>query len=145
MPVRTSNAVWRNGVRDGEGHLALGSGAWQGPYTYRSRFTEEEPKRSNPEELVAAGHAGCFSLALANQLEQAEHAPEEIRTDAECHLEMDEEAGPTITRLELTTEVEMADIEPDRFERLAAEAKEGCPVSRALAGVEITLDATLVD
>lgn len=145
MPVRTSNAVWRDGVQSGEGTIRLGSGAWEGSYTFRSRFHEGEPKQTNPEELIAAGHAGCFSLALANNLESEDYSPEEIRTTAECQLEMDEEAGPTITRIELTTEVEAVDIDAAELEPFVTEAKENCPVSRALAGVEITVDATLVD
>lgn len=145
MPVRTSRAVWRGDVQKGEGTLGLGSGAWEGPYSFRSRFHEEEPKQSNPEELLAAGHAGCFSLAFANTLGQEATAPAEIRTTADCHLEMDKEAGPTITRIELDTEVEMTGIEEARFQELATEAKETCPVSRALGDVTITLDATLID
>lgn len=145
MPVRTSEAVWRDGVRDGDGTISLGSGAWEGSYSFRSRFTEDEPKRTNPEELLAAGHAGCFSLALANNLEREAHPPKEIQTEAACHLEMDESAGPTITRIEFTTEVEIDDIDSDLFEQLVTESKENCPVSRALEGVELTADATLVD
>lgn len=145
MPVRTSTAVWRGDVQKGEGTMGLGSGAWEGKYSFRSRFREEEPKQSNPEELLAAGHAGCFSLALANVLEQEVAAPEEIRTTAECHLEMDKDAGPTITRIDLDAAVELSDIEATQFQELATEAKETCPVSRALDGVEITLEATLVD
>lgn len=125
--------------------MSLGSGAWEGGFTYRSRFTDEEPAQSNPEELLAAGHAGCFSLALVNILQQEGDAPAEVHTTADCHLEMDREAGPTITRIELETEVEGAGVDAQQFDRLATEAKETCPVSRALAGVEIRLDATLVD
>ena len=145
MPVRTSEAVWRGDVQYGEGTMALGSGAWEGGFTYRSRFTDEEPKKSNPEELLAASHAGCFSLALVNILQQEGDAPEEVNTTADCHLEMDDAAGPTITRVELETEVKGAGVEVGEFNRLAEEAKETCPVSRALAGVEITLDATMVE
>lgn len=145
MPVRTSEAVWRGGVQKGEGTLGLGSGAWEGPYSFRSRFRDEEPKQSNPEELLAAGHAGCFSLALANTLEQAATEPDEIRTTADCHLEMDRQDGPTITRIDLDTEVEMTGIEEIRFQELATEAKDNCPVSRALGDVTISLDATLID
>ncbi|MFB6217839.1 MAG: OsmC family peroxiredoxin [Halobacteriaceae archaeon] len=142
MPVRTSEATWRGGLRDGDGEMALGSGAWRGGYSYRSRFQEDEPTRSNPEELVAAGHAGCFSLALANLLEQEGYEPEEVHTTADCHLEMRDDEGPTITRIDLQTEVEVPDIGDERFEELAQEAKAGCPVSRALSGVDITLDAS---
>lgn len=142
MPVRSSEATWRGTVRDGDGEMALGSGAWRGGYSFRSRFSDEEPKRSNPEELIVAGHAGCFSLALANLLEGEGYEPEEINTVADCHLEMDREAGPTITRIELETDAEVPDIDDATFQDLAEEAKENCPVSRALSGVEITLEAT---
>lgn len=142
MPVRTSEATWTGRVRDGDGEMALGSGAWKGGYSFRSRFSDEEPSKSNPEELLAAGHAGCFSLALANLLEQEDYAPERIHTKADCHMEMDEEQGPTITRIELDSEATVPDITDDRFQEIAHEAKRTCPVSRALGGVEVTLDAT---
>lgn len=143
MPVRTSEATWRGGVRDGEGETALGSGAWRGGFTYRSRFHEDEPTKSNPEELIASGHASCFSLALANRLEQNGYEPERIHTTADCHLEMDDDMGPTITRIDLETEVDVADIDETEFQNMAEQAKVGCPVSRALASIEITLEASL--
>lgn len=143
MPVRTSEATWRGGVQDGEGEMALGSGAWRGGYSFRSRVGEDEPNRSNPEELIAAGHAGCFSLSLANLLEQGGYDPEEIHTTADCHLELRDGEGPTITRIDLHTEAEVPGIDDEEFRELAEEAKVGCPVSRSLSGVEITLEASL--
>jgi len=112
-----------------------------GCHTYRSRFEADEPSKSNPEELLAAGHAGCFSLALANRLEGAGYEPERIHTTADCHMEMDDERGPTITRIDLQTEATVDDVDDREFREMAHAAKVGCPVSRALAGPEITLDA----
>lgn len=142
MPVRTSEATWRGGLQDGDGEMALGSGSWRGGYSFRSRFHEDEPTRSNPEELLAAGHAGCFSLALANNLESAGYEPERVHTTARCHLELRDEEGPTITRIELSTESTVAGISESEFQDIAEESKRNCPVSRALSGVEITLEAT---
>lgn len=144
MPTRTSEATWSGRVRDGDGEMALGSGAWRGGFTFRSRFRDDEPTQSNPEELLVAGHAGCFSLSLANLLEQDGHEPERIHTTGTCHLEMDDEDGPTITRIELETEGQVPGVDEAEFEATAQEAKEGCPVSRALSGVEVTLEATVV-
>lgn len=143
MPVRTSEATWRGPVREGDGELALGSGAWSGKFSFRSRVEEDQPTQSNPEELVAAGHAGCFAMALANNLEAEGYEPERVHTSARCHLEMDNKQGPTITRIELTTEASVADIGESEFQDLAEASKTNCPVSRALSGVEITLDASL--
>ena len=92
--------------------------------------------------MLAAGHAGCFSLALANNLEQAGYDPEVVHTTADCHLEMLEDEGPTITRIDLETEVDVPGIGDAEFQELATTAKETCPVSRALTGVEITLEAS---
>lgn len=144
MPVRTSEATWNGSVRDGNGEMALGSGSWRGEYSFRSRFQEDEPTKSNPEELLAAGHAGCFSLALANLLEQEGYAPERIHTVADCHMEMDEEHGPSITRIELDADAEVPDIDEETYLELAEEAKTNCPVSRALSGgIEVTLETSL--
>lgn len=142
MVIRTSEATWHGGVSKGDGEMALGSGAWKGRYTFRSRFTEDEEKGSNPEELLGAAHAGCFSLALANNLEQAGFTPEEIQTTANCHLDMNRDAGPTITQIELKTKGIVPDIGPSKFEDFAEEAKQTCPVSRALSGVDISLEVT---
>lgn len=140
MPVRTSEATWRNGLEDGDGEIELGSGAWRGNYSYRTRVDEEDPALSNPEELLAASHAGCFAMALANRLEQAGHEPEEIHATARCHLDLLDDQGPTITRIDLETDAEVPGIDPQEFRTLAQKAKRGCPVSRALAGVDISLE-----
>jgi osmotically inducible protein OsmC len=140
MAVRNASAVWEGGLRDGSGTMSLGSGAFDGAYSFRSRF--EEGDGTNPEELIGAAHAGCFSMALANGLAEAGHAPRRIETAARVHFRPDGE-GPPIKLIELVTEGTVDGIDADEFARLADEAKAGCPVSQALAAVEITLDARL--
>jgi osmotically inducible protein OsmC len=141
MPTRTADAEWTGTLREGEGSVALGSGAFSGPYSFRSRF--EEGTGTNPEELIAAAHAGCFSMALAAALDRAGHAPEAIRTTARVSLESDD-GGFAITRSALETEARVPGIDESEFKRLADEAKTGCPVSKALGGVQIQLEARLV-
>jgi lipoyl-dependent peroxiredoxin len=140
MAVRTANARWDGALQDGSGTMALGSGAFEGQFSYASRF--EEGPGTNPEELIGAAHAGCFSMAFANTLATAGHDPERVETAARVHLEPGEE-GPSITRIELQTEAEVAGIDEDEFQQLAETAKANCPVSKALAGVDISLDAKL--
>ncbi|AFV75481.1 OsmC family protein [Thermus oshimai] len=142
MPVRKASAVWEGGLRTGKGSMRLESQAFEGPYSFPSRF--EEGAGTNPEELIAAAHAGCFSMALSGALERAGYPPKRVATQAHVHLEM-VEGRPTITRIDLVTEAEVPGIAPEEFLRIAEEAKAGCPVSRALAGVgEIRLTARLV-
>jgi lipoyl-dependent peroxiredoxin len=141
MAVRKANAVWNGGLKDGSGRMALGSGAYEGPYSFASRF--EEGKGTNPEELIAAAHAGCFSMALAAALERAGHPAKRVATAARVHLEKTD-AGFRITRIDLTTEAEVPGIDDAAFQAQAKGAKEGCPVSQALKVVDITLDAKLV-
>jgi lipoyl-dependent peroxiredoxin len=140
MAVRSASAVWSGGLRDGSGTMSLGSGAFEGAYSFRSRF--EEGEGTNPEELIGAAHAGCFSMALANGLAEAGHAPGRISTTARVHFRPDEE-GPPIKSIELVTEGEVDGIDADEFGRAAEEAKGSCPVSQALAAVEITVEARL--
>jgi lipoyl-dependent peroxiredoxin len=140
MAIRTAEAVWSGSLREGAGELALESGAFRGPYTFRARF--EEGKETNPEELLGAAHAGCFTMALAALLSREKIVPEEIRTTAAVHLEPGA-AGFSIPRIELKTRASIAGMNATRFAELAADAKRNCPVSKALAGVEITLDAAL--
>jgi osmotically inducible protein OsmC len=122
--------------------MKLESQAFQGPYSFPSRF--EEGEGTNPEELIAAAHAGCFSMALAAALEREGFPPRRVSTEARVHLEM-VEGRATITRIELLTEAEVPGISPEKFQEIARAAKEGCPVSRALAGVkEISLEARLL-
>jgi osmotically inducible protein OsmC len=142
MLVRKAEAVWEGGLRAGKGVMKLESQAFQGPYSFPSRF--EEGEGTNPEELIAAAHAGCFSMALAAALEREGFPPRRVATEARVHLEM-VEGRSTITRIELLTEAEVPGISPEKFQEIARAAKEGCPVSRALAGVkEISLEARLL-
>jgi osmotically inducible protein OsmC len=141
MAVRSSSARWEGALRDGSGTMALGSGAFEGQYSFRSRF--EDGPGTNPEELIGAAHAGCFSMALANMLAEAGHTARRIETTARVHFEP-VEGAPTITRVELLTEGEVPEIDDAEFQRHADAAKAECPVSRALAAVEISLDARLV-
>jgi len=137
MPVKKANAEWNGTLREGSGEMFVESGAYEGEYSFAKRFGDEAG--TNPEELIGAAHAGCFSMAFANELDEAGYTPESVETTAEVHLE-----DGSITRIHLITESNVPDVDEERFQEIAGEAKEGCPVSRALAGVdEITLDATL--
>ena len=141
MPVRSANARWEGDLKDGNGTMKTGSGAYEGGYSFGSRF--EESPGTNPEELIAAAHAGCFSMALSAGLGRAGYAPQSVATSARAHLEKGD-GGFSITRIELSTEAVVPDIEDAAFQEAAADAKANCPVSKALAGVEISLDARLV-
>ncbi|PTE07245.1 OsmC family protein [Mesorhizobium helmanticense] len=143
MTVREALAEWQGTLKEGSGRLRLGSGVFEGAYSFPSRF--ENGPGTNPEELIAAAHAGCFSMALTAILGRDGHVAQNIRTIAKVHLGA-AEAGPAITRIELETEAEIVDLAEDEFQRLAQSAKAGCLVSRALAGVpRITLKASLVE
>jgi osmotically inducible protein OsmC len=141
MPTRTSSAEWSGGgLRDGSGAMHLGSGAFDGQYSFSSRF--ESGTGTNPEELVAAAHAGCFSMAFSNQLAQAGFPPTSVKTEAAVQFGQTDN-GFAITRIDLTTVGEVPGIDDAQFQELAAAAKVGCPISKALAAVEITLNAKL--
>ena len=140
MPTRSADATWTDNLSDGNGTMMLESGAYEGAYSFRSRF--EDGAGSNPEELIAAAHAGCYSMALSNVLDEAGYDPEAVDTTADVTLRMVDEE-PTITGIHLNTEATVPDIDDDAFQEHAEAAKEGCPVSKALAGTEITLDASL--
>jgi osmotically inducible protein OsmC len=120
--------------------MSLGSGAFEGSYSFASRF--ENGDGTNPEELIAAAHAGCFSMALAGALSQAGHEPESVQTTAVVHLDKGD-AGFSITRSDLTTEVKVDGLDDAEFQGYAEEAEKTCPVSRALGAIEIGLDAKL--
>lgn len=141
MPTRNATAVWNGAIKEGNGTMKLGSGAFEGPYSFGSRF--ESASGTNPEELIGAAHAGCFSMALSGFLGRAGHSPERIETRAKVHIDKDGD-GFTITKIELHTEVRVPGLDEGEFQSIATTAKEKCPVSRALAGTEITLDAELV-
>lgn len=140
MPVRTASARWEGGLREGSGSMRLGSGAFEGPYSFSSRF--EDGTGTNPEELIGAAHAGCFSMALSLGLEQAGHPPTSVETTAEVHFGKSD-SGFEISRIDLRCNAAVPGIDDATFQAQAATAKAGCPVSKALAGVEITLDAQL--
>jgi osmotically inducible protein OsmC len=141
MPVRSASAVWNGSLKDGNGTMKMASGAYEGKYSFGSRF-QEDPG-TNPEELIAAAHAGCFSMALSAGLGKAGHEVTRVATSAKAHLEKVGE-GFQITRIHLTTEAEVPGIDEVEFQEQAEGAKANCPVSQALAGVEIVLDAKLV-
>jgi osmotically inducible protein OsmC len=144
MAARTANALWEGNVKDGRGTMSLGSGAFEGAYSFHSRFDEGE-NGTNPEELIAAAHAGCFSMALSLILSEGGNEPESIKTTAKVGMR-NTDVGPTITKVALTTRAKVPGIDADGFAKAAEAAKAGCVVSRALAGVdEITLDAALED
>jgi osmotically inducible protein OsmC len=140
---RRSRAAWQGGVEDGGGNISLGSGAFDGAYSLRAR-TADESRDTNPEELIAAAHAGCFTMALSNELTEAGHPPANLDTTATVYLEQRDE-GFVIPRIDLETTGEVPGIDAATFERLADEAKRNCPVSKVLAAAEITLDAKLTD
>jgi osmotically inducible protein OsmC len=140
MSIRTAEAVWEGNLKEGKGTVKLGSGAFQGAYSFSSRF--EQGQGTNPEELIAAAHAGCFSMALANELTQAGFPPKRVHTTAKVHLEKGA-AGFGIPRIELDTEVSAPGIDAAVFQQHADKAKRNCPVSKVLAGAEITLKARL--
>jgi osmotically inducible protein OsmC len=141
MPVRKANAVWEGSFREGKGTVSLGSGLLEAPYSVRSRF--ENGDGTNPEELVGAAHAGCFSMALAGVLGSKGTPPRKIETTAEVLIEKD---GPgfKITTITLRTKADVPGASEQGFLVAAEEAKANCPVSRALAGVRILLEAELV-
>jgi len=140
MPKRTAQAEWNGDLPEGKGTMEFGGGAFSGQYSYGSRF--EEGEGTNPEELIAAAHAGCFSMFIANVLSQAGHVPDSVRTTARVSLDKDD-GGFSITRSDLESEISVSGLDEDEFQRLAVEAKEGCPVSRALGAIEIGLEARL--
>ena len=141
MAERKGSAVWEGTLKEGKGTMKLGSGAYEGPYSFSSRF--ENASGTNPEELIAAAEAGCFSMALSSNLEKAGHPAKRISTTAKVKLEM-VDGSPKITVIELQTEADVPGIDDKAFQEQAEKTKAGCPVSRALAGTEIKLTATLV-
>ena len=140
MAVRSAEAEWKGSLREGAGRMKLGSGAFEGSYSFPSRF--ESGAGTNPEELIGAAHAGCYSMALSAGLGKAGFTPTRIHTVARVHLEKVGE-GFSITKIELETEAAVPGIGAAAFQEQAEGAKKGCPVSKALAATEITLKATL--
>ncbi len=141
MPVRTADAEWTGTLREGSGHMHLGGGAFDGAYSFSSRF--EEGEGTNPEELIAAAHAGCFSMALSGNIVKAGLTPGSIKTVARVRMEKTD-AGNTITAIELDTQVTTEGLDDATLQELAEQTKATCPVSRALAAVpSVTVTATL--
>jgi lipoyl-dependent peroxiredoxin len=140
MPTRTAEAIWKGDLLKGQGIVRLGSGAFAGQYSFPSRF--EQGTGTNPEELIGAAHAGCFSMALSHMLAKAGHTPTSVQTTAQVHIEKVGE-GFKIVRIDLATEAVVPGISKEAFDKIAADAKVGCPVSQALAATPITLNAKL--
>jgi lipoyl-dependent peroxiredoxin len=136
MAVRTSSAEWKGTLKAGAGTMKVGS-LWEGPFTFASRF--ESGKGTNPEELIGAANAGCFSMFLSALLSDAGFTPTSIRTSATVHLD----DGPVISRIELSTEAVVPGLDEAAFQKHAEKARTDCPVSKALAGPKITLTAKL--
>jgi osmotically inducible protein OsmC len=139
MPIRKASARWEGTLQEGSGVIRTGLG--EGTYSFKSRF--EEGPGTNPEELIGAAHAGCFSMAFANKLAGAGFPATSVETTASVHLEKTD-AGMTVTRIDLVTDATVPGIDSDEFDKLAEDAKATCPISRLLSpGAEITLSATL--
>lgn len=142
MAARTANAIWEGSINEGRGQMSTGSGAFEGAYSFQSRFGDEDAG-TNPEELIAAAHAGCFTMALSAQFTTAGFTADSIETTAVLTLDQTGTA-PTITKIHLTTKAKVPGIDKAKFDELAHNAEVGCPVSRVLKAAAITLDATLL-
>jgi len=139
---RSASAVWHGSLKEGKGTITTQSGTLhEAQYSFGTRF--ENGVGTNPEELIAAAHAGCFTMALSGQLTSVEMPPESIETTAVVTMEKTDD-GPTVTKIHLTTRAFVPGIESEKFEELAKKAKEGCPISRLLKTADITLDAKLI-
>jgi osmotically inducible protein OsmC len=138
MAVSKAEATWNGTLKEGAGTMKVGSGFFEGAYTFASRF-EGDAKATNPEELIGAAHAGCFSMFLSAQLTNAGFKPNSIHTTAVVHLTQ----GPTISLIELTCVADVPGVSAEAFEEKVAVSKANCPVSKALASVEMTVHATL--
>jgi len=142
MPTRKAEAEWKGNLAEGGGRLKVESGAFDGPYSFKSRF-EEGQSATNPEELLGAAHAGCFTMALAAQLSRERLTPTRIHTEARVKLEKVGEAF-SITRIDLDTEADVPGVDDTTFQKYALDAKRSCPLSKALAATEIHLNAKLL-
>ena len=141
MPIRTATAHWDGNLTEGSGTIKTGKGGYQGNYSFKSRF--EEGEGTNPEELIAAAHSGCFSMAFSKTLADAGYNGTSVETVAKLHFDKTD-AGFSVTRIDLETTGTVPGIDASEFQKLAEAAKDGCPISRLLApGTEITLSATL--
>ena len=141
MALRNAEAVWKGDLKGGQGTVKVGSGTFEGSYSFPSRF--ENGRGTNPEELLGAAHAACFSMALAHGLSSAGHTPTSVHTTAKVHLDRGSD-GFAITRIDLDTEAVVPGLEEAAFRQQADNAKKNCPVSKALTGTQIALNARLV-
>jgi lipoyl-dependent peroxiredoxin len=137
MATSSANAVWNGTLKEGKGTMTLPKGGYEGPFTFASRF--ENGAGTNPEELIGAAHAGCFSMFLSGLLTTANHPPKSVQTTAKVHMG----EGPAITLIELETVGDVPGLSAEEFQDFATKAKEGCPVSKALSAVEMRLTAKL--
>jgi lipoyl-dependent peroxiredoxin len=141
MATRNASAQWKGNLQEGEGRMALGSGVWEGPFTFKSRF--EEGAGTNPEELIGAALAGCFTMQLSATLAEGGNVPDEVRTQAKVQIR-NLDGKPTIAQIDLVTRARVPGLDDAKLQETAQAAKDGCIISRALAGVgNITVDATL--
>jgi osmotically inducible protein OsmC len=141
MPIRTASARWSGNFTEGSGTIRTGKGGYEGNYSAKSRF--EEGEGTNPEELIGAAHAGCFSMAFSKALADAGHPPTSVETTAKVHLDKTD-AGMTVTRIDLETVGDVAGIDDAEFQKIAEGAKANCPISRLLSpGADISLNARL--
>ena len=143
MPIRSASAEWRGALRDGSGDIKTESGAVESAYSFDSRFGDNADKKTNPEELLAAAHAACFTMAVSNELASAGHPPERAHTTAKVTVEKVGD-GFEIPTIALTLEASVPGIEDAQFQEIATGAKENCPLSKVLKAAEITLSARLV-
>lgn len=142
MATRNGSAEWKGDLKGGSGTVRVGDGVFEGAYSFSSRF--EEGEGTNPEELIAAAHASCFAMALSNIMAEDGHPPDSVRAEAKVELR-NVDGAPTLARIDLEVEGSVPDIDTDAFRSYAEKAKDGCPVSRALASVpEIEVSARLV-
>ncbi|MDL2718847.1 MAG: OsmC family protein [Acidobacteriota bacterium] len=140
MPARTASAVWEGDLKSGKGTMRFGSGAFEGQFSFASRF--EEGTGTNPEELAGAAHAGCFSMAFSNELSKAGFVPTRVETTAKVHLEKGE-GGFAISHIDLDCQANVPGIDNPKFQEVAAAAKKGCPISKLFTGAQINLTAKL--
>jgi osmotically inducible protein OsmC len=141
MATRNASATWKGNLMEGDGSMALGSGAWEGPFTFKSRF--EDGQGTNPEELIGAAEAGCFTMQLAHNLSEAGHVPDSVQTQSRVHIR-NIDGNPTISQIDLVTSARVPGLDDATFQETAKATKDACIISRALAGVSnITVDATL--
>jgi lipoyl-dependent peroxiredoxin len=134
MPKRKAEARWEGSLTEGHGVMKVASGAYEGPYSFQSRF--EEGDGTNPEELIAGAHAGCFSMQFSADIARAGYEPESVETTATVHLDKLDEGGFGITRIDLDTRARVQGIGADELREVAEGSKRNCPVARALAAVE---------